>query len=512
MLKVLRQGQRWIMGTVVLLVGGVFVFFIGVGKPMLRAEPHQAVVRVEGRQYGSQVVLHVREQQEEELRRALGSSFDPKTMGERLNVMAANTLAQMAIEANEAERIGFRVSDDELRQYIRELPLFRDEEGQFSATRFRNFVEYEFGTERHFLQVLRDQLLSEKLVRLISANAQVSQVEARDALFRRLEQVELAIVSLDTTHPPDGLAVSPDQVKELLAKDQARVRAAYQQHPDRYHLPEQVHARHILFKLAKDAPPDQVETTRKKAEAARGRLVAGADFAALARELSDDPGSKDRGGELGFFGRGQMVPPFEQAAFSLEPGKISEPVRTDFGFHLLQVEERRSAQDRSFDQVREELAQELLAQDAGQVQARKDADQLLQGIRNGRTLEDVAREMKLSIQRPGPMTRRPDGFVPGLGIAPEIQAAAFAAPPGQQSLPRIFELGDRLVLVEVLDRKEPTGDEITKELPGEIDQLTQDKRQRLQSAWLEARRKTLMDEGQLQIDLAALERGTAPSH
>jgi len=160
--------------------------------------------------------------------------------------------------------------------------------------------------------------------------------------------------------------------------------------------------------------------------------------------------------------------------------------------------------------VREELARQLLAEDAGQVQARKDADELLQGIRKGRTLEDVAREMRLSIQRPGPMTRRPDGFVPGLGIAPELQAAVFAAAPGQQSIPRTFELGNRLVLVEILERKEPTEDEVTKALPGEIEQLTQDKRQRLQGAWLEARRKSLAAEGELQIDLAALERGGAP--
>jgi peptidyl-prolyl cis-trans isomerase D len=507
MLKVLRQGQRWIMGTVILLVGGVFVFFIGIGKPMLRAEPHAAVVRVAGRQYGSQEVLRVRAQQEAQLRKTLGSGFDPKAMGDRFDEMAANSLAQMAIEASEAERIGFRVSDDELRQTIKDLPIFHDEEGQFSAERFKNFVEYEYGTERHFLQMLRDDLLAQKLGRLIAANAQVSQVEGREALLRRLEEAQLAIVALDTTRSPDGFQADPDQVKELLGKDEARVRAAYQQHPDRYHLPERVHARHILFKLAKDAPPEQVEATQKKAEAARTRLASGADFAALAHELSDDPGSKDKGGDLGFFTRGQMVPPFDQAAFSLEPGKVSEPVRTDFGFHLLRVEERRPAEDRSYEQVREELARELLAEDAGQVQARKDADELLEGIRKGRTLEDVARGMKLSIQRPGPMTRRPDGFVPGLGVAPEIQAAVFAAAPGPQSIPRTFELGNRLVLVEVLERKEPTEEEVTKALPGEIEELTQEKRQRLQIGWMEERRKTLAASGELQIDLAALERG-----
>jgi peptidyl-prolyl cis-trans isomerase D len=495
------------MGTVILLVGGVFVFFIGVGKPLLRAEPHEAVVTVEGRHYSSQEVMHLRAQQEEQLRRNLGSGFDPKAMGDRLDAIAANTLAQMAIEASEAERLGLRVSDDELRQTIKDLPLFHDDEGHFSPERFKNFVEYEYGTERHFVQMLRDDLLAQKLGRLVAANAQISQVEARDAVVRRLEQLELAIVAFDTTRAPDGFEANPDQLKELLGKDEARVRAAYQQHLDRYHIPEQVHARHILFKLAKDAPPEQVEATQKKAEATRQRLAAGADFAALARELSDDPGSKEKGGDLGFFQRGQMVPAFEQAAFSLEPGKISEPLRTDFGVHILKVEERRPAEDHTYEEVREQLARELLAQDAGRVQARKDADELLEGIRKGRTLEDVAREMRLSIQRPGPMTRRPDGFVPGLGVAPEIQSAAFAAPADEKSLPRVFELGNRLVLVEILERKEPSEEEVSKAIPDEIQQLTQEKRQRLQAAWIDARRKTLLKEGELKIDLAALGRG-----
>jgi peptidyl-prolyl cis-trans isomerase D len=510
MLKVLRQGQRWIMGTVILLVGGVFVFFIGIGKPMLRAEPHQAVVKVAGRQYGVQDVVRQRELQDDQFRRALGKAYDPKAMGDRLDAIAASMLAQRAIEASEAERLGLRVSDDELRQTIRDIPLFHDEEGEFSVQRFKNFVEMEYGSERQFLQMLRDDLLAQKLGRLISANAQVSEVEARDSLLQRLEQVELALVALDTTRPPDGFVPDPNQLKELLGKDDARVRAAYQEHPDRYHVPEQVHARHILIQVGKDAPSEQVEAARKKAETVRAKLAAGADFAALAKEFSDDPGSKDKGGDLGFFQRGQMVPPFDQAAFSLEPGKLSPLVRTDFGFHILRVEERHPAEDRSYEQVREELARELLAQDAGRAQARKEADELLQGIRKGRTLEDVAREMKLSIQRPGPLTRRPDGFVPGLGIAPEIQAAVFAAPADTKSLPRAFELPNRIVLVEILDRKEPTKDELAKELAQEIQRLTQEKRMRLQNAWIEASRKTLTDQGELQIDLAALNQGGAP--
>ncbi len=507
MLNVLRQGQRWIMLAVILIVGGVFVLFTGLGRPLLRgAAGSGVVVAVDGREFGPREVLRVRAQQEEEFRRSLGSAFDPKAAASQLDAIAANTVAQRAILSTEAERLGLRVSEDELRDTIRGIGIFRDESGKFSRDRFQTFVEYEYGTERLFLQALRDDLLAQKLARLIGSSAQVSEAEAREAIGQRLEQVDLALVALDASKPPEGFEATPEAVQELLAKDEARVRAAYDQHADRYRQPERTHARHILVKVGKDAPEAEVEAARAKVVAARDRIAQGADFAAVAGEVSEDPGSKDKGGDLGFFQRGQMVPAFEEVAFTITPGTLSDPVRTDFGWHVIQVEERQPAQNRSFEEVREELARELLGLDAARARARADADHLLEAVRGGRSLEDAARDMKLVIQRPGPMTRRPDGFVAGLGLAPDLMNAVFAAPADAKSLPRVFEVGDRLVLVEILDHRAPDADRIAKELPGEVDRLNQEKRQRLQLAWIDARRETLVAEGRYKVDPTAIDQ------
>lgn len=127
----------------------------------------------------------------------------------------------------------------------------------------------------------------------------------------------------------------------------AEVRAYYDQHEAMYRRPEEVRARHILVKQA-----DLARTLQ-------GKLRAGEPFDALAKAHSEDTGSRANGGDLGFFPRGQMVPPFEQAAFSLPLGQVSEPVKSDFGYHLIRVEARHPARKLPFEEVREEITTRL---------------------------------------------------------------------------------------------------------------------------------------------------------
>jgi peptidyl-prolyl cis-trans isomerase C len=131
----------------------------------------------------------------------------------------------------------------------------------------------------------------------------------------------------------------------------ADVRAFYDANPERMVEPERVHARHILIRVDAQARAEQKAAARRRLEEIRARLAGGADFAALAQESSDDKGSGARGGDLGWFYRGQMVPAFEQAAFSLPPHELSEVVETRFGFHLLEVLERRPETRLAFEQV-----------------------------------------------------------------------------------------------------------------------------------------------------------------
>jgi len=503
MLRILRQGQRWIMGTVILIVGGVFVFFIGTGGPLVRGQS-DVVVDVDGKQFGVREVQRIRSRQEEEFRRQLGESFDPKVLGPRLDEFAANYLVQLGVLAREADALGMRVSDDELRETVRGFTAFHDAEGRFQPENFKSFVEYEYGTERLFVDALRTELLAQKLVRLLQAGAAVSDAEARDALVRSQEEVDLAVVSLDTRKLRANVPAPPDaEVDALLAQDEARVRKAYEENASRYRLPERVRARHVLVQVPKDATPEQEAAARQEAESVLGRLRGGEDFAKVAAEASDDPGSKAQGGDLGFFLRGQMVPPFEQAAFALEPGQLSELVRTDFGFHVIRTEAKEPAQDKSFDEVKRELALELLTRELAAKEAQATADALAKAVGEGASLEDAARRESLTLSRPAGLRRRPDGFVPGVGASPELLDAAFSLPDGASS-PRVFRVGDQLVLIQLQARRRPGEAEIARQLAETKRRMLEDERARLQQGWVEARREQLEKEGRLVVNLAAL--------
>jgi len=147
---------------------------------------------------------------------------------------------------------------------------------------------------------------------------------------------------------------------EKITVTDKEVEEYYKTHKDRFREKEAVKASHILIKVDKDGDKKAWEAARKKAEEIRKKAAKGESFAELAREYSDDPGSKNKGGELGYFTKGRMVPEFENAAFSLKKGEISQPVKTAFGYHIIKVEDKKPAQQKKLSEVKETLKDELL--------------------------------------------------------------------------------------------------------------------------------------------------------
>ncbi len=137
------------------------------------------------------------------------------------------------------------------------------------------------------------------------------------------------------------------------------VKAYYETHRKDMSEPAKVRARHILIRVSENANKDKWEAARKLALKIRNKIKSGADFAEMAKKYSDDPGTKDRGGELGFFSKGRMVPEFEKAAFNLKVGEISQPVKTVFGYHIIQVEEKMPAKQKSFNEVKDQIRRNL---------------------------------------------------------------------------------------------------------------------------------------------------------
>ena len=503
MLELLRRSHRYFIGGVIFAIAGVFVAYLGLGGPgKLRSEERGAIVELGSRRYSLADLQRVRDDQERNLRDSLGETFDAKAASQYLDQISADQLIQRAVLASEAERVGLRASDGEVKLLVRRA--FGGQGGDIDGKALRDYAVRRFGSEGRFVQEIRDDILFTKLLDLIDAGAAVSEAEARDSIRTRLEEVRIATIALDQEKPPPGVEPDDEAVEKLLREENDRVRRFYDEHADRYHLPERARARHVLVRVEKDAAEEKVQEAKKRIDAALARIKAGEDFAKVAAELSEDPGSKDHGGDLGFFPRGQMVPAFEDAAFQQKDGETSEVVRTDFGFHVIRTEGHEAAKDRSFDEAAHEIAEELAGADRARALARETSDRLVEALRAGKSLEDAAREGTVPVKSSEWLRRRPDGNVPGLGAAPQVLTAAFAASPDKQSLDRVFDVGTKLVMVQVLERRGPSEEDIARELPAERTKLLAARRNQLRSEWLGEARTRLAREGDLVVDLSAL--------
>jgi len=503
MLRILRQGQRWVLWFVIVVVGGVFVFYLGVGGAG-GPQGEDTVVEVAGRRYSTRDVDRVRRGLEESYRQRLGDSFDRDAIAPFLDESSARSLLRVGLLASEAERLGLQVTDPEIRDYLRSIPGAADPQGRIDREVVTQYAERNFGSVRRFQETLRDELLASKTNRLLRESVDVSDGEAREALRIRREEVEIAFVALDPSTPPAGLEISDEAVAELLASDPGRVSASYQARIDEFDLPERVRARHILIRVPGPATPEMKEGLRQNAEAILARIREGADFGDVAMEESKDPGTAAQGGDLGFFPRGRMVKQFEDVAFSLEPGEISDVVTTIHGYHIIKVEEKRPPEKTSLEEVQDDLARDLLTAEAAAEYARTTATRLGTAVRGGQSLVDAAREAGVSIERPDPVLRRADGRIEGLGVAPEVMAAAFATEEGAR-LDRVFDVDGKRVMIEVLARHAPTPEELEPLVEATRQQLAEERRAQIEEAWVAARTEALSASGDLRLDLTRMQ-------
>lgn len=269
------------------------------------------------------------------------------------------------------------------------------EDGRFSLQRYETMLRAQGMTPASFEARLAQDVRIQQVVAAVGDAGVVPEASARRFLDAQLEERKVRELRFAAADHVAGVQVSDEQVSafyaanpdrfeqparlqaEYLVFDRAAVeqkieiadeavRAFYEGTPERFGVAEERRARHIL--LALDAGAEQAEVDRVMAEAGAivERLRAEpADFADIAKEKSQDPGSASRGGDLGFFGRGVMVGAFEDAVFAQAPGQIGEPVRSEFGVHIVEVTEVKPASVRSLDEVRDEIVAELRAQEAG---------------------------------------------------------------------------------------------------------------------------------------------------
>jgi len=238
---------------------------------------------------------------------------------------------------------------------------------------------------------------------------------AHAAQFMAPEQASIEYVMLDLEALKKGVAVSDDELRKY-----------YDENALRYTSPEERRASHILIKADKDAPAADRAKAKARAEALRAELKANpAAFAELAKKNSDDPGSAQRGGDLDFFARGAMVKPFEDAAFSLEPGSLSGVVESDFGYHIIQVTAKRGGDKKSYESVRAEIEDEAKKQQAQKKFSEAAVEFTNMVYEQADSLKPAADKFKLELKTAKDVQRTPAPGATGPLASAKFLAAAF---------------------------------------------------------------------------------------
>jgi peptidyl-prolyl cis-trans isomerase D len=314
-------------------------------------------------------------------------------------VYAPQVLAQMVRERltlQEAQRLGLSVSGQELANELRgNQQIFPG--GQYvGEDQYRALVESRFGLSvPQFEEKMKEALLLHKLRRLVTAGASVSDQDIASEFHRRNDKMRVAFAALKATDLKSGISVSDAEIADFLNKNRSRyqiperrqfklvfintaklketvpvteqdLQRYYNDNKDRFRVEDRVKVSHTLFKTAGKAA-EEIEATRKKAEEVLKRARAGEDFAKLAKENSDDAQTTAKGGDLGWIVRGQTVSEFEQAAFSLPVGTISDLIKTVYGFHILKIEAREKARLRTLQEVAAEITPQARAEKASRL-------------------------------------------------------------------------------------------------------------------------------------------------
>jgi peptidyl-prolyl cis-trans isomerase D len=450
MLDRMRRHRGWLKWSLALVVLAFIVFYI---PDFLRqgdtsASPNAVVARVGGQEITAATFRRAYQSQLQEYQRRYGGSINEQLLRQMgIDRQILQQLIDERAAIAEAQRLGLTVTDAELAHRISVIPAFQ-QGGQFVGHDiYEQVLRRQRLTPEEFEENLRSALLAEKLRAAVTDWVAVSEADLEREYRRRNEKVKLELVVFtpetaqkdvnvsdaevnaefdkhkDRYRIPEKrkiryLLVDTDAVKAKVVIPPGDVERYYQQNVQQYSTPEQVRASHILLK----AEGKDDAAVKAQAESILTQVKAGADFAELAKKISQDEASAANGGDLDYFGRGRMVKEFEEAAFSLAPGSISDLVKTQYGYHIIKVVDKKPAATRPFEEVRQQIADQL-AYERAQTQVSELATTLASNIKSPADLDTVAKARGLSVQDSAFFSK--DEPINTLGPAPEVASEAF---------------------------------------------------------------------------------------
>ncbi|MEM7054948.1 MAG: SurA N-terminal domain-containing protein [Pseudomonadota bacterium] len=378
--------------------------------------------------------------------------------GENYNELATNqpqfrrefldNMIDQRLLTEHARAMGLSVSPNSLLEVIRSIPAFQVD-GEFDASLYQQRLQANGQSPRQFEQELAADLLLRELPSAVSASAFVTEQEIERWLQVQLQSREVALVPIDSAPFRDADTITDERIETFYNEnteqfmrpeeisveyvvldtrdmlnsieiEENELRQRYESVQSRYMTQEQRRASHILLVENDERSADE---TRELANTLRGRIEQGEDFAELAVELSDDPGSSGQGGDLGLIESDIMPEAFEQTLFAMQPDEISDPVETEFGWHIIRLDEVIAPRGQTFDEARDEIATLMREEQADDLYVDM-LERMIDLIYADPTgLESVAGDLDLELQTAGPFSRF---TAEGLMADPRVLEEAFS--------------------------------------------------------------------------------------
>jgi len=474
-LKWLRDNLRHLKfvlwGVVIVFVLLVFVDW-GSGRP--GGGRSEAAVKIGNREIGEQEFIEQVRRLQELYERQLGDNWDQFKNQVNLGEQAVQQLVERQLMLDEAKEAGLVASEAEVRERILSMAAFTDSSGQFVGQEsYKRVLRANRTSPREFEAQLHEEFLLEKLRTMMVEGIWVSDTEVDDSIRQEREQASVKAVQLRyerylseisvseasareyfDKHQEDFhrdeerviryLVIETNKLRHLLEVDQADLEAYYEEHKGEFREEEQVQASHVLIRLSPGASSEEAATAKFKADQVAKLAQGGADFGELARVHSDDPGSKDNGGDLGWFGRGQMVKEFAEAVFGAKPGDLVGPVKSQFGYHIIKVVGYRPDRVRPLDEVIEDVRFQYLESHAAS-EAEVRAGVLAKRVTNEGPDSDEAWQLIADEDEAVVLNESPPfgagETIPGTGSDPAFTQRIFEADEGAVGGPRMIPRG-----------------------------------------------------------------------